>query len=84
MFDLGCQCGRPFAGHQYFWSGIQNYVEVRICGRGDLFLLRGGQLEKAGSLMLSQAREARINFGANYQNERARASETSQRNPELL
>jgi hypothetical protein len=29
MFDLGGQSGPPVAGHQYFWSRIPNYVEVR-------------------------------------------------------
>lgn len=29
MFDLGAQFGLSIASHQYFWSGIRNYVEVR-------------------------------------------------------
>ena len=29
MFDLGAQFGLLIVGRQYFWSGIQNYVEVR-------------------------------------------------------
>jgi hypothetical protein len=29
MFDLAVQCGVRIASHQYFWSGIRNYVVVR-------------------------------------------------------
>lgn len=45
MFDLGAQFGVPIVSHQYFWSGIPNYVEIRNYPAGrDLFPLRRGQV----------------------------------------
>lgn len=50
MFDLGAQFGVPIVSHQYFWSGILKYVEIRNhAAGGALVLLRRGQVSSRSS-----------------------------------